>query len=79
MTAKDKAFARLAPSSAPRHESDQRGDLLARFEGRRKALRSGEHYTQVPLTPDHRDDIRRWIHDLDVMIKYLGFDNTRIV
>lgn len=51
--------------------ADPRVDLVAQFEGRKKALLSGEHYTTEPLSKDHRDDILRWIYDLDLAIAAL--------
>ena len=45
---------------------------LKELEGRKRALLLGEHYTAEPLSRDHRDDILRWIHDLDVAIAALA-------
>mgnify|MGYP001575531104 CR=1 FL=1 len=48
-----------------------RADLIAQFEGRKRALLLGDHYTAEPLSREHRDDILRWVHDLDAAIAFL--------
>lgn len=48
-------------------------ELLKQLEGRKRALLSGEHYIDEPLSRDHRDDIQRWISDLDAAIALIAF------
>lgn len=43
-------------------------EAIAQLEGRKRVLLLGEHYTEQPLSKDHREDILRWIHDLDFAI-----------
>lgn len=78
MTNDDKTLARSdhpSVSSGP----DPRGDLIAQFEGRKRTLLLGPHYTTEPLSKDHRDDILRWVHDLDAAITFLkGHTDGRV-
>ena len=51
--------------------SEKQASALIELEGRKRALLLGEHFTSEPLSRDHREDIVRWIHDLDVAIATL--------
>lgn len=46
-------------------------DVIDRLEGRKRALLLGEHYTSEPLSKDHREDILRWVYDIDEAITAL--------